>query len=191
MVVFAVTSGATYQCFEDGSVVVDNPRSELYHYSWAEQGGIECTTIYVKKFNQVIISDCDYVSSIQHLSRVMRKLTFCICKTKDADQLRGNHEADQRLCFRYTDSAMPLLSKSEIFKSLAIFCRCVARFVSYQVGNQNFGFLMTRLFVQPAQIQTDLLSNKIPGPEVKTQKNNKQMHFPQKASFKSIFYSWR
>ena len=44
----------------------------------------------------------------------MRKPDFCICENKDADQLRGNREADQRLCFRYTDSAIPLLSKSEI-----------------------------------------------------------------------------
>ena len=36
------------------------------------------------------------------------------CETKDADQLRGNREADQRLCFRYIDSTIPLLSKSEI-----------------------------------------------------------------------------
>ena len=39
---------------------------------------------------------------------------FCICENKDADQLRGNREADQRLCFRYIDSTIPLLSKSEI-----------------------------------------------------------------------------
>ena len=43
----------------------------------------------------------------------MRKPDFCICKNKDADQLRGNREADQRLCFRYTDSTIPLLPKSE------------------------------------------------------------------------------
>ena len=49
-----------------------------------------------------------------YLSRVMRKPTFCICKNKDADQLRGNREADQRLCFRYTDSTIPLLTKYEI-----------------------------------------------------------------------------
>ena len=48
------------------------------------------------------------------LSRVMRKPTFCICENKDADQLRGNCEADQRLCFRYTDSTIPLLSKSKV-----------------------------------------------------------------------------
>ena len=44
----------------------------------------------------------------------MRKPMFCICENKDADQLRGNREADQRLCFHYLNSMIPLLSKSEI-----------------------------------------------------------------------------
>ena len=44
----------------------------------------------------------------------MRKPAICICENKDANQLRGNREADQRLCFRYIDSTIPLLSKSEI-----------------------------------------------------------------------------
>ena len=44
----------------------------------------------------------------------MRKPAFCICENKDADQLRGNREADQRLCFRYYDSQIPLLPESEI-----------------------------------------------------------------------------
>ena len=35
-------------------------------------------------------------------------------RKKGADQLRGNREADQRLCFRYSDSTIPLLLKSEI-----------------------------------------------------------------------------
>ena len=48
------------------------------------------------------------------MSRAMRKLAFCICENKDADQLRSNREADQRLCFRYIDSTIPLLPKSEI-----------------------------------------------------------------------------
>ena len=34
-----------------------------------------------------------------HMSLVMRKQGFCICENKDADQLRGNREADQHLCF--------------------------------------------------------------------------------------------
>ena len=45
----------------------------------------------------------------------MRKATVCIGENKDADQLRGNREADQRLCFRYTDSTISLL-KSEIWR---------------------------------------------------------------------------
>ena len=49
-----------------------------------------------------------------NLSRVVRKPAFCICENIDADQLGGNREADQRLCFRYTDTTIPLLSKSEI-----------------------------------------------------------------------------
>ena len=35
----------------------------------------------------------------KHISHLMRKPTICICENKDADQLRGNREADQRLCF--------------------------------------------------------------------------------------------
>ena len=39
----------------------------------------------------------------------MRKPAFCICENKDADQLRSHCTADQRLCFRLTDSTIPLL----------------------------------------------------------------------------------
>ena len=39
----------------------------------------------------------------------MRKPTICMGENKDADQLSGNREADQRLCFRYMDSAFPPL----------------------------------------------------------------------------------
>ena len=42
------------------------------------------------------------------------KTGFCICENKVADQLRGYREADQRLCFRYIDSTIPLLPKYEI-----------------------------------------------------------------------------
>ena len=43
----------------------------------------------------------------------MGKPTICIGENKGADQLRGNREADQRLCFRCMDSTI-LLLKSEI-----------------------------------------------------------------------------
>ena len=46
---------------------------------------------------------------LTYSSRVMRNPTFCICENKDADLLRGNREADQRLCFRYIDSTVQSL----------------------------------------------------------------------------------
>ena len=61
-----------------------------------------------------LLLTAETVNDHSNLSRVMRKLDFCICKNKDADKLRGNREADRRLCFRYIDSTIPLLSKSKI-----------------------------------------------------------------------------
>ena len=69
----------------------------------------------------------------------MRKAGLCICENKDADQLRSNREADQRLCFRYTESTIPLLYIPN-FKPLAILCGCTARFVSDLVGNSEDRF---------------------------------------------------
>ena len=58
------------------------------------------------------------------------------CKNKDADQLRGNREADQCLYFRYTDRPYnPSTSLIRNFKPLAIFCGLTAWFVSDLVGN--------------------------------------------------------
>ena len=79
-----------------------------------------------------------------HLSHPMGKPTICICENKDADQLRGNREADQRLCFRYKDSTIPLLLKSEI-SSFYLFCACTCWFVSDLFGNHIVGFPTRRL----------------------------------------------
>ena len=48
------------------------------------------------------------------MSHPMGKQTICIGENKAADQLRGNREADQRRCFRYSESTIPFLLKSEI-----------------------------------------------------------------------------
>ena len=53
------------------------------------------------------------IDSLQ-MSLCMRKPTICIGENKDADQLRDDREADQRLCFHFKDSTLPLLLKSEI-----------------------------------------------------------------------------
>ena len=84
----------------------------------------------------------------KYLSSLMRKPTICICENKDADQLRGNREADQCLCFRYRDSTIPLFSKFiQNFQPLTIFCDCTAWFVSDLVGTQIVGFLTHRLIL--------------------------------------------
>ena len=54
------------------------------------------------------------VIRMNEMSRDARKPDICLCENKGADQLRSNCEADQRLCFRYSDSTIPLLLKSEI-----------------------------------------------------------------------------
>ena len=78
----------------------------------------------------------------------MRKTAFYICENKDADQLCSNCAANQRLCFRYRDSTIPLLSKSEISSlkpsSVAVqpgLCRTWSE-------TPKTGFLKTRLILR-------------------------------------------
>ena len=84
----------------------------------------------------------------------MRKPAFCICENKDADQFRGNRQADQRLCFRYKNSTIPLLPKSEISRlypsSVAVqpgLCRTWSE-------TPKTGFLRTRLNYGQFSIKT-------------------------------------
>ena len=91
----------------------------------------------------------------------MRKPAFCICENKDADQLRGNREADQRLCFSYIDSTIPLLAINPSFslicnfKPLAIFCGCTALFVSDLVENPEEMLLQIAVFRHPSYVRKD------------------------------------
>ena len=76
----------------------------------------------------------------------MRKPAFCICENKDADQLRGNREADQRLSFRFLESTIiPLLPKyefSSLYPSSVAVQRGLCRTWS---ETPKTGFLTTRL----------------------------------------------
>ena len=94
----------------------------------------------------------------------MRKPTICIGENKGADQLRSNCEADQRLCFRYSDSTIPLLLKSEISSFLlfsvlvqAGLCRTCSKttllvfprggsYVSVKVQTNHLNFVANGLF---------------------------------------------
>ena len=70
----------------------------------------------------------------------MRNSVFGICENKDADQLRGDREADQLLCFCYTDSTIPLLHKSEISSLYALPVAVQQLFVQNLVGNPEDQF---------------------------------------------------
>ena len=67
---------------------------------------------------------CEHLPFCQrmNMSCFMRKPTFCICENKGADQLHSNCKADQCLCFPYTDSTIPLLSKPKFPVSCHLLC---------------------------------------------------------------------
>ena len=95
-----------------------------------------------------------------YLSRHMAKPSICPGENKGADQLRSNCEADQRLCFRYSDSTVPLLFKSEI-STFKLFCVTVQVGLcrTQLVGNHIVGFSTRRLtgiiyFLFPASLFT-------------------------------------
>ena len=67
------------------------------------------------------------------MNHCVRKPTKCFGKNKGAYQLRGNREADKRLCFRYMVSTIPLLRKYNIS-----FCDCIQ---SIDIIVRHFGKL--------------------------------------------------
>ena len=79
------------------------------------------------------------------MSRGVRKPAFCICENKEADHLRSNREADQRLCFLYIDSTIPLLCKPEISRLLPY--SVIVQPGLYRTWSETpkTGFLTTRL----------------------------------------------
>ena len=58
--------------------------------------------LQIKILNMVIPILMYFLTLTHQMSCIVRKPAFCICKNKDADQLRCNRKADQRCCFRYT-----------------------------------------------------------------------------------------
>ena len=92
-----------------------------------------------------------YIVKMHHLSLVVRKPAFCLCKNKDTDQLHGNREADQRLCFRYTDiSTISLFPKSEISSLLPSSLAVQPGLCGTRSNTPKTGFLTTRLIYKHA-----------------------------------------
>ena len=78
------------------------------------QHELETAGLDVNLMEEVRFSLIKQMVQLLYMSRIVRKPDFCLGENKGADQLRGYREADQRLCFRYSDSTIPLLLKSEI-----------------------------------------------------------------------------
>ena len=74
-----------------------------------------------------------------------KKTGFCLCENKGADQLRSNCEADQRLCFRYTDSTLSLFIKSEISSFYAASGTVHVGLCQTWLETPRTGFLASRL----------------------------------------------
>ena len=84
----------------------------------------------------------------------MRKPVICICENKGADQLCSNCTADQRLCFRYIDTTIPLLPKSEI-SSLKIYP------AELQLNKANASDTEAAFLDLNLSIHNDIISTKI------------------------------
>ena len=84
------------------------------------------------------------------MSDFMGNPAFCICENKATDQLRGNHAADQHLCFRYRDSTTCNFQNPS-FKHQANFCRCTALIVSDLVRNLKDRFSSDAAHIKLAQ----------------------------------------
>ena len=65
-------------------------------------------------FYFVSASDGTNVVKVSKYEPRHEKIGCFLCKNKGVDQLYSNCTADQHLCFRYTNSMIPLLSESEI-----------------------------------------------------------------------------
>ena len=95
-----------------------------------------------------LTSGLQWVSKVHHTQyeqRYEKAGFFCICENKDADQLRINCAADQRLCFRYTDSTIPLLPKSEISSLWPSYVAVQSGLCRTWSETPTIGFLRTRL----------------------------------------------
>ena len=75
----------------------------------------------------------------------MRKPDFRLCEKKGADQMCSNCTVDQLPCFRYTDSTIPLVPKSEISSSLSFSLTAQTGLCQALSETQKTGFLELRL----------------------------------------------
>ena len=119
----------------------DNDTSESVEHNRLPRPGLRCEWVHIVHISMAFEGHLYY-----NMSLVMRNPVFCMCENKDADQLRSNCAADQRLCFRYIESTIPLLHKYEnscLLKSSVVVQPGLCRTWS---ETPKTGFLTTRLY---------------------------------------------
>ena len=98
------------------------------------------------KWRRSVYTGCHscFVQKLMTYEPHHEKSDFCLCKNKDADQLRSKDEADQRLCFRYMDSTFQfsffLNPKFPASTQTSHFCDCTGQFVLDLVRNPEAQF---------------------------------------------------
>ena len=107
----------------------------------------EAHNFFIWKHGLSLNSKTTYYINI-HMSLCMRKPTICIGENKAADQLRGNREADQRLCFRYMDSTILFLLKYKISNLLPYSVTVQPGLCQTWSEPQIVGFLTHRLILK-------------------------------------------
>ena len=102
-----------------------------------------------------------------YMSLFMRKLAFCLCKNKGADQLRGHREADQRLGFG-TRIVQSLYFLNQKFQASSHLLLLYSPVLSDLVGNpedrfshnEALIFFFFRSFFYPGQLLWILVGDK-------------------------------
>ena len=70
----------------------------------------------------------------------MRKPVFAICEQQRCRSACASMQSDSTFVVHCLGSIIPLLATSQKFRTLASFCGCAGRFVSYLVGNPEDRF---------------------------------------------------
>ena len=95
----------------------------------------------------------------KNMSLVVRKSAFCICENKHADQLRGNREADQRLCFRSLYFLNSKFQASDHLWLYSLVCVRPGRKPRRPVFSQRGSYCLHANKVKTAQKQTLISRN--------------------------------
>ena len=89
--------------------------------------------------------DGDILLGFYNMSHVMRKPVYSICEQQRRRSACASAQSDQRLCFRFLDSTVQLISISEISSRHLVSVAAQAGLCLTWSETPKTGFLVTRL----------------------------------------------